>query len=107
TDKPYYSVGEDIWFKAYVVDAKQNFLSNQSKILYVDLLDDRDSLRQTLLLPVQNGLASGNLHLSDSVVSGGNYHLVAYTKWMQNFGSEYFFKKDIMLVNALRGAISG
>ena len=107
TDKPYYSVGEDIWFKAYVVDARQNFLSNQSKILYIDLLDDRDSVRQTLLLPVQNGLASGNLHLSDSVVSSGNYHLVAYTKWMQNFGSEYFFKKDITLVNALRGAVSG
>jgi len=107
TDKPYYSVGEDIWFKAYVVNAEKNLLSNQSKILYVDLLDDRDSVRQTLLLPVENGLASGNLHLSDSLLTAGNYHLIAYTKWMQNFGSEYFFKKDITLVNALHDAVSG
>jgi len=107
TDKPYYSVGEDVWFKAYVVNAERNLLSNQSKILYVDLLDDRDSVRQTLLLPVENGLASGNLHLNDSLLTAGNYHIYAYTKWMQNFGSEYFFKKDITLVNALHDAVSG
>ncbi|GAB3934778.1 carboxypeptidase-like regulatory domain-containing protein [Mucilaginibacter myungsuensis] len=106
-DKPYYSVGEDIWLKAYVVNAERNVLSDQSKILYVDLLDDRDSVKQTLLLPLANGLADANIHLNDSLLSTGKYHLFAYSKWMNNFGSESFFRKDISIVNALRGAVSG
>src|SRR5476651_446727 len=68
-DKPIYSLGEDIWFKAYVVDAKQNYLSDQSKILYVDLLDNRDSVKQSLLLPMENGTANGHMHLSDSLLT--------------------------------------
>jgi hypothetical protein len=106
-DKPYYSLGEDMWFKAYVVNAERNFLSTQSKILYVDLMDDRDSVRKTLLLPLVNGMASGDMHLSDSILTAGKYHIYAYTKWMINFGSDYFFKKDIPIVNALRGSVTG
>ncbi|QKJ29561.1 TonB-dependent receptor plug domain-containing protein [Mucilaginibacter mali] len=101
-DKPYYSIGEDMWFKAYIVDARQNYLSVQSKILYVDLIDSRDSVRQTLLLPVENGLARGNMYLSDSLLSAGNYRICAYTKWMANFSSEYFFTQHISIVNALK-----
>src|SRR5476651_873233 len=106
-DKPFYSLGEDMWFKAYVVNARQNHLSADSKILYVDLLDARDSVKQTLLLPIVNGTAEGNVHLSDSLLSAGNYHIYAYTKWMQNFGSEFFFKKNVPIVNALHGAVTG
>lgn len=106
-DKPYYSVGEDIWFKAYVVNAERNVLSDQSKILYVDLIDDRDSVCKTMLLPLENGMTSANINLSDSLLTGGNYHLYAYTKWMSNFGGDNFFRKDIPIVNALHGAITG
>lgn len=105
-DKPYYSLGEDIWFKAYVVNAEKNYLSRRSQILYVDMLDDRDSVRNTMLLPMVNGMAIGNIHLDDSTLKAGNYHIYAYTKWMTNFGSEYYFTKDIEVVNALHGAIS-
>jgi len=106
-DKPFYSLGEDIWFKAYVVDAKENHLSDRSRILYIDLLDARDSVKQTLLLPIVNGTTSGNIRLADSILSAGTYHIYAYTKWMQNFGSEFFFKKDVPIVNALKGAVNG
>ncbi|MES2276658.1 MAG: TonB-dependent receptor plug domain-containing protein [Bacteroidota bacterium] len=106
-DKPYYSVGEDIWFKAYVVNAEKNLLAQQSKILYVDLLDERDSIVQTKVFPLVNGMASANIPLADSLYNSGNYHLYAYTKWMANFGSDYYFKKTIALVNARYGAISG
>src|SRR5476649_902779 len=105
-DKAFYSVGEDMWFKAYVVNARRNYLSPESKILYVDLLDARDSVKQTLLLPIVNGTAEGNVHLSDSLLSAGNYHIYAYTKWMQNFGSEFFFKRNVPIVNALHGAVT-
>ncbi|QKJ29385.1 hypothetical protein HQ865_06320 [Mucilaginibacter mali] len=104
-DKPFYSLGEDVWFKAYVVNAEKNHLSNHSQILYVDMIDDRDSVCNTLLLPMINGMAIGNLHLSDTTFKAGNYHIYAYTKWMSNFSSDYYFRKDIQVVNAIGGAI--
>lgn len=106
-DKPYYSVGEDIWFKAYVVNAEKNALTPESKILYIDLLDERDSVVQTKVFPLENGMTDANIPLTDSLYNSGNYHLYAYTKWMSNFSSDYYFKKTIPLVNARHGAISG
>lgn len=106
-DKPYYSVGEDIWFKAYVVNTDGNVPASQSKILYVDLIDGRDSVVQSKIFPLENGMVGANISLADSLYTSGNYHLYAYTKWMTNFGSDYYFKKTIPLVNARHGAISG
>ncbi|GAB3934788.1 TonB-dependent receptor [Mucilaginibacter myungsuensis] len=103
-DKPFYSLGEDIWFKGYVVNA-DGTLSGRSKILYIDLLDDRDSVKKTILLPVVNGSTSGNIHLSDSTLSAGNYHIYAYTKWMLNFGGDFLFKKTVPVISPLHGVI--
>src|SRR4051812_18149123 len=50
TDRSVYGVGETLWFKAYIVDSLSNRLTAKSKILFVDLVDDRDSLLTQLLL---------------------------------------------------------
>jgi len=55
-DKPYYSVGDDIWFKAYITLGGLHRLSGLSGVLNVELLDDRDSVKQHIKLPVQSGL---------------------------------------------------
>src|SRR6218665_854992 len=51
-DKPYYAIGDDIWFKAYVVNTKTSTPSNISKILYVELINEKDSLKKLVKLPV-------------------------------------------------------
>lgn len=99
-DKPYYSLGEDLWFKAYVVNSESNELSALSKILYVDVVDDRDSVRKTMALQIANGLANGDLKLNDSLFSAGNYRVRAYTRWMQNFSTDYVFSKNIIIGDA-------
>ena len=38
-DKPYYAIGDDIWFKAYVVDSRTNAPSGISNVLYVELVN--------------------------------------------------------------------
>ena len=43
-DKPYYSVGDDIWFKAYVTVGQQHLLSAMSGIVYVDLINPENLL---------------------------------------------------------------
>src|SRR5476651_1748646 len=46
-DKPYYALGDTIWFKAYVT-IDQHQPSPLSRILYVDILGPRDSLVESL-----------------------------------------------------------
>lgn len=103
-DKPYYAIGDNIWFKAYVVLAEKNQPSNLSKILYVDLIDELGSIKQTLKLPLMMGLAWGEFTLTDSLKEG-NYRVRAYTTWMRNFGGDYFFDKTISIGNAITNNI--
>jgi hypothetical protein len=97
-DKPYYAVGDTIWFKAYLT-LEQNQLSAISRIVYVDMVNNRDSIVQSLRLPVINGVAYGNIVLPQATFIEGNYHVRAYTNWMRNFDAGYFFSKNITVGN--------
>lgn len=99
-DKPYYSVGDTIWFKAYLT-SDQHQPSSISKIVYVDLINDRDSLVQSLKLRVVDGTTFGNIALPQFSFKQGNYHLIAYTNWMRNFDTDYFFHKTIPIGNLI------
>jgi len=100
TDKPYYAIGDTIWFKAYVVIAEKNQLSVLSKFLYVDLINEKDSIKKSLRLNLASGMAHGDFVLGDSLMEG-NYRLRAYTTWMRNYGDEYFFDKTFQIGNVL------
>ncbi|RZL47374.1 MAG: carboxypeptidase regulatory-like domain-containing protein [Pedobacter sp.] len=93
-DKPYYVIGEDIWFKAYTVIAERNEPSQLSKVLYVDLIDESKAIKRTITLPIENGLAKGNINLADSL-NEGIYRIRAYTNYMRNYDSSFFFEKTV------------
>ncbi|MHA4893262.1 carboxypeptidase-like regulatory domain-containing protein [Pedobacter sp. PWIIR3] len=93
-DKPYYSVGDTIWFKAYLT-MEQNMPSLLSKVVYVDVLNTRDSLVQTIKLPAINSVATGNIPLLSTLYQQGNYYIKAYTFWMLNDAEDFFFTKTI------------
>ncbi|HQS04403.1 MAG TPA: TonB-dependent receptor, partial [Daejeonella sp.] len=103
-DKPYYAIGDNIWFKAYVVNAEKNELSTLSRILYVELINDKDSIKKSLKIPLELGLTWGDFTLSDSLREG-NYRIRAYTTWMRNFGEEYFFDKTITIGNSISNTV--
>ena len=98
-DKPYYAIGDDIWFKAYVTDTKTSSLTTLSKILYVELIDEKDSLKQQLKLPLLNGIGWIDFKLPDSL-NEGNYRIRAYTQLMRNAGPDFFFDKTIKIGNS-------
>jgi TonB-dependent SusC/RagA subfamily outer membrane receptor len=98
-DKPYYAIGDDIWFKAYVINAKAQTPSAYSNILYVDLINERDSVKKQLRMPMESGLTWGNFTLSDSLAEG-NYRIRAYTNYMRNAGPDFFFDKTIKIGNS-------
>ncbi|HEY0895335.1 MAG TPA: carboxypeptidase-like regulatory domain-containing protein, partial [Sphingobacteriaceae bacterium] len=99
-DKPYYAIGDNIWFKAYVVNGARNQLSALSKILYVELINEKDSVKQSARVHLRAGQAWGDFHLADSLKEG-NYRIRAYTTWMRNFGEDFFFDKTISVGNSL------
>ena len=99
-DKPYYAVGDTIWFKAYIATG-QDQPSDLSKIVYVDLIADKDTIVKAMRLPVVNTSAYGSITLDPLVYQSGNYRIRAYTYWMLNTDEAYFFTKNLQIGNAI------
>jgi hypothetical protein len=98
TDRDFYVTGENVWFKAYYVDGSFHKPLSLSKILYVELLDNNNiSIIQTKV-HLEDGSGAGSIFLPASMNSA-NYTLRAYTRWMKNFSPEFFFHKEISVVN--------
>jgi hypothetical protein len=100
TDKPYYAVGDTIWFKAYVTIEKHQ-PSALSRIVYVDLINNRDSVVESQRIVVTNGFASGNIVLNGDTYKQGAYRLRSYTNWMRNFDPDYFYDRTFSIGNAI------
>jgi len=98
-DKPYYAIGDDIWFKAYVLNTKTQLPTDISKVLYVELINEKDSLKRQVKLPLMGGVTWGDFKLTDSL-GEGNYRIRAYTNYMRNFGTDFFFDKTIKVGNS-------
>lgn len=96
TDREQYHAGEDLWFKAYLVNARNDTLINSSNNLYVELIGHGGLIRDRRLIRMDIGLGHGDFKLSDSLVTG-TYRLRAYTNWMRNFGDNFVFEKEIKI----------
>jgi len=99
TDRSIYFMGEDLWYKAYVVRAQNNLLFDNSNILYVELISPDSKIVARNKTNLEMGLGNGDFKLLDSIVKPGRYQLRAYTNWNRNFGDDFVFKKDIEIIN--------
>ncbi|MFD2288292.1 hypothetical protein GJU39_03330 [Pedobacter petrophilus] len=101
TDRTYYSAGENIWFSAYLVNAKGSSLTSSSSNLYVELINPASAILDKKIIRLENGLGKGDFKL-DSIPSGW-YNIRAYTNWMRNFGNDFVFQKSIYITNQPNG----
>ncbi|MFY7909309.1 MAG: TonB-dependent receptor plug domain-containing protein [Emticicia sp.] len=93
-DKPYYTAGETVWFKAYLVEANTLLPDTISIPLYVELIDNqRNKLIDKKILKLEGGSAAADFQLADTL-KAGYYSLRAYTNWMLNFDDNLLFTKD-------------
>ena len=101
TDKSFYVTGEIIWFKVYNVDGNFNRPLNISKVAYIEVLnkDQKPVLQAKVALKDAHG--NGSFFIPVSLLSG-NYKLRAYTSWMKNFSPDFYFEKNITIVNSLK-----
>ncbi len=105
TDKPYYSAGEDIWFKGYLVNATTHLPDALSRYLYVELTDKSDSVIARVKIRKDSLGFSGNIKLIPELPAG-YYTLRAFTYWMQNSSVDFFFNKNIYIGNNIADAVS-
>lgn len=87
--------GETIYFSAYCNSALTGRPSKLSKILYVELIGEKGTVFQSKI-SLENSSGYGEFFIS-SLVSSGRYQLLAYTRWMKNFGS--FSQTPITIIN--------
>ena len=102
TDKPYYTAGDTIWMRVFVVDAATHQPVHASRFVYVELRPpsgtQTDSVTLRVKLREQDGVFKGYLPL-DEHMAEGDYMLAAYTMFMQSLDETYFFKRSIPVVS--------
>ena len=103
TDKSFYLAGEILWFKIYDVDASFHKPLDLSKVVYMELLDSSYKPALQAKIGMTNSSGDGSFFLPTTIHTG-TYILRAYTNWMKNFGSDFFYEKQIKIVNTIRPA---
>jgi hypothetical protein len=98
TDREVYITGETLQLSAYVVDGSLHKPGDLSRVAYVELLDAGNVPVVQAKINLTDGRGGGSLFLPASL-SSGNFLLRAYTRWMKNFDSDFFFHKKITIVN--------
>lgn len=101
TDKNFYTAGEIVWFKIYVVDGILHQPLPASKVAYFEILGKNNVPVSRAKLGLTEKGGNGSVQLPFNLESG-NYKLRAYTNWMKNTGAESFFEKAIAVVNPLK-----
>lgn len=104
TDKPYYSAGEDIWFKAYLINASTHQPTTKSQLIYVELTDQKAKLIKRIKIRKDSLGFSGKFNLPPTTAIGF-YSIRAYTNWMRNNDPDFFFHKGIMVGNGIHPSL--
>jgi hypothetical protein len=95
-DKPYYAVGETMWFKVFMADATTHATDTISAVLYVDFIDEASNrVISQQKLKFSDGTASGSFNTEGS--KSGRLLVRAYTRWMRNLATDFHFNKIISI----------
>ena len=63
-DRESYYPGDDIWFKAYLIDASDGLLSSNSINLHIELISPDSKIIDSRVLKLENGLCNGDFKLA-------------------------------------------
>lgn len=98
TDREFYLTGEIMWFRFFLADGASHVPGDLSKVGYVELLDRNNKQVLQTKIELETSGGNGSVFLPASIPSG-SYQLRAYTRWMRNFSPEFYFSKNITIVN--------
>jgi hypothetical protein len=101
TDKWFYAAGETIWFKIYNFDALSLRPGKFGKNLFLDLVNDKDSVVSQVLLNGEENKTSGNIVLP-STLKEGYYWLRAFDRNMLERDTNGIFVKPLYVLSTSR-----
>src|SRR6185437_4832628 len=101
-DKQLYSAGETIWFKGYLFTGADPSLL--SKNFYAELSDPSGAIIQRKVYPISESSVAGNFDLP-AKLTARHLHFRAYTTWMTNFDTAFYFEKDIRIYDAKQDSV--
>lgn len=99
-DKPYYSAGDTIWFRAYMVHATLHQPMAYSRYIYVELINENKLVVSRIKIRPEEGLYYSQMPIKADIAPG-KYYLRAYTNYMRNLEEDYFFHKEIYIGNLI------
>lgn len=67
SDRDTYYPGDDLWFKAYMIDASDRSLTNHSQNLHVELISPAFIIVDSRIVKLNEGLATGDFLLSENL----------------------------------------
>lgn len=94
-DNTQYLPGQTLWYKAYL--QKGNEVSDISRNLYLEWFDEEGKLLTRIVAPIVGSCASGSYTVPEKF-SGQRLRVIAYTQWMQNFDTAFFYHKTIPVI---------
>jgi hypothetical protein len=97
-DKDEYFAGDNIWFKAYLINAHNHLPDTVESTLYTELFDTKGSLIKREINRIDKGYGKGDFFLPDSMPEG-NYLIKAYSPWMLNFDERFIYSRNIFIQN--------
>ncbi len=98
TNKNIFVAGEELWFKAWIVNSLSHKYFSHSKTLFVDLVNEKDVAVAQLLLNIPSQKTEGLIKLSDSLREG-YYWLRLYTATIQKYDTNSILVSPIYVTN--------
>lgn len=106
TDKSVYIAGDTIWFRAHVVDAATHIPATVSRCVYVELINQLDSVIHRVRVSLSDSIYCGYMLIPISTPQS-NYHLRAYTRFMENLTQDCLYDVELLVINpVITGNIS-
>lgn len=94
TSHVFFTPGDNLFFKLYLVNAANQKPTRQSSIAYVEIVSPSGTILQKMNYQVANGYTEGSFDIPASA-PGGIYKIRAYSGWMQNEKQSTWFEKEI------------
>ncbi|MDR2627305.1 MAG: hypothetical protein LBC40_04650, partial [Dysgonamonadaceae bacterium] len=98
TDRPYYTAGEKIFYRAYLLDACRHRPVSLSRYIYVELVNPFNSVEIRKQIRTEESGLYGAMILPENL-PGGNYRIRAYTRYMENVGDDFFYSKPVYVTS--------
>ncbi|WP_152560991.1 hypothetical protein [Flavobacterium sp. ASV13] len=89
--------GETIYYQLYCLN-KTTVFSDISELAYLEIINDHKESVFKTKISLKNGIGSGDYFIP-TILTTGNYKLIAYTNWMLNNSQNNFFEKDFTIIN--------